>query len=113
MFGGQLTYGQDGFAGDEEFVGITMGKTANVLGARAMVDWVIPKYQNIRLATQFESVFRDLSSLKSHDTAVIFEVGYSFTTAITTRLDYCYELHRSMGQANNAIYLNLIYYASN
>ena len=113
MFGGQLTYGQDGFAGDEEFVGITMGKTANTLGVRAMMDWVIPKYQNIRLATQFESVFRDLLSSKSHDTAAIFEVGYSFTTAITARLDNRYELHRSMGQTNNAIYLTLIYYASN
>ena len=100
-----------GFAGDERFVGITMGETANVLGYRAMVDWVIPTFQDLRLATQFESVIRDLDTSDSDDTAWIFEAIYSATTSLSLMLDYRWELHRSMGETNNAIYLSLILYA--
>jgi hypothetical protein len=112
MTGVQLTYGQDGFAGDEEFVGVTGGKTADVLCTRAWADWVIPKYQNVRLAIQFESVLRDLSTSGADDTAVIFQVGYSFTTTITAMLDYREELNPSMGKENDAIYFTFIYYGS-
>jgi hypothetical protein len=110
MFGAQITYGQDGFAGDEKHVGITMGKTADVLGYRAMVDWVVPSFQDLRLATQFESVVRDLSTSESDDTALILETTYSLITAVSLILDYRWELNRSMGETNNAIFLTLTYY---
>jgi hypothetical protein len=110
MAGAQLTFGQDGFDGDEELVGITGGKTADVLGSRAWVDWVVPTHQDLRLAAQFESVNRDLSTSDSDDTAVILEVGYSFTTAISAMLDYREEFNRSMGEESDAIFLTFIYY---
>lgn len=112
MTGIQFTYGQDGFAGDEEFVRITGGKTADVLSTRAWADWVIPKYQNVRLAIQLESDIRDLSTSGTDDTAIIFQVGYSFTTTITAMLAYREELNRSMGKENDGIYLIFIYYGA-
>jgi hypothetical protein len=110
MAGGQVTYGQDGFAGDNEFVGITGGETADVLGYRVWADWVVPRHTDLRLRAQFESVIRDVSTSDSDDTAVIFEVGYSLTTAITVMLDHRIELNRSMGEENSAIFLTFVYY---
>ncbi len=112
MTGAQIGYGQDGFAGDEKFVALTAGKTADVLSSRAWADWIVPKYQNVRLAVQFESVFRDLSTSGSHDTAIIFQVGYSFTTSITMNLYYREELNRSMGERNDGVYFSFIHYGS-
>jgi hypothetical protein len=110
MAGAQVTYGQDGFAGDEEFVGITGGRTADVLGYRAWADWVVPQCLDLRLGAQFESVVRDVSTPDSDDTSVIFEVSYSVTTLTTVVLDYRVELNRSMGEENDAVYLTFIYY---
>lgn len=110
MTGAQLTYGQDGFAGDEEFVMVTNGKTADVLGSRVWADWVIPKYQNVRLAIQFESIIRDLSTWWAYDSAIIFQIDYSFTTAITAMLDYREGLN-PMGRENDGLYFTLIYYS--
>ena len=110
MAGAQLTFGQDGFDGDAELVAITGGETADVLGSRAWVDWVVPAHQDLRLAAQFESVNRDLSTSGLDDTAVIFEVSYSFTTAISAMLDYRVEFNRSMGEENDAIFFTFIYY---
>ena len=111
MAGAQMTFGQDGFAGDERFVGISMGRRADVLGARGWVDWVIPRYQDVRLQFQYESVWRDLSTAGARDAAVIFQAGYSFTTSITTMLSFRKELNRSMGEKNDALYLTFIYYS--
>ncbi len=119
MAGAQVTYGQDGFTDDydprtwQELAGpilITHGwNTANVLGLRAWADWVIPRYQDVRLALQFESIRRDVSAPGSDDTAIILEVGYSVTTAITARLDYREELNSPMGE-NDAVYLTVVFY---
>ncbi len=111
MAGAQLTYGQDGFAGDEEFVMITMGETADVLGFRVMVDWVPPEGINWRVAAQFETVNRDLNTSGVSDTALILELGYSVSTSLSLMLDHRIEFSRSMGQENDAIYLTAIYYA--
>lgn len=110
MMGAQLTYGQDGFSGDEEFVAITNGETADVLGYRTWIDWVIPSFTDVRLGAQFESVVRDLSTSHSDDTAAIFEVAYSLTTSTTLRLDYRLELNRSTGDEHDAVFLTFIYY---
>jgi hypothetical protein len=112
MAGTQLTFGEDGFAGDERFVGITGGKTANVLGALGWADWVVPMVQDLRLAVQFESVIRDLSTAHSDDTAAIFEIGYSILTSVSLMWDYRVELNRSMGEDANAFFLTFIYYGS-
>jgi hypothetical protein len=110
MAGAQVTYGQDGYAGDEEYVRITGGDTADVLGYRFWADWVLPMHNDLRLGAQYESVVRDLSTSHSDDTAVVFEVGYSLTTAINIVLDYRIELNSSMGGENDAVYLTFIYY---
>ncbi len=112
MAGGQLSYGQDGFHDDEEFVDISGGQTADVYGLRAWADWVIPHYENLRLGLQFESLRRDASTSGSDDTAFILELGYSFTNSITAMLDYREEINRSMGSNNDAIYLTFIYYGN-
>jgi hypothetical protein len=112
MTGAQSTYGQNGFAGDEEFVALTGGKTADVLSYRAWADWIIPVHQNARLAAQLESVIRDLSTSGSDDTAIIFQVSYSLTTTITTNLHFREELNRSMGEKNDGIYFTFIFYSS-
>jgi hypothetical protein len=111
LLGAQVTYGQDGFAGDEEFVSVTGGETANVLGGRVWADWVIPTYQDVRLGVQFESVRRDLSSSGSDDTALIAGLSYSLTTAITAKLNYREEFTKSVGQENDAVYLSLVFYS--
>ncbi len=110
MTGAQVTYGQDGFAGDGRFVGITMGKTADVFGGLVWADWVVPMLQDLRFGVQFESVIRDLGTANSDDTAGIFEIGYSFLTSVTAMVDYRGELNRSMGENDNAIFLTLVYY---
>ncbi|MFQ5700329.1 MAG: hypothetical protein ACE5HU_00610 [Acidobacteriota bacterium] len=112
MFGGQLTYGEDGFAGDEELVPITGGRTAQVAGYRVWMDWVVPALQDLRLAAQMESIIRDVSTDDSDDTAYIIEMGYSFTTAFTGRIDYRIEANRSSGEENDALYVTLVYYGS-
>ena len=110
LTGAQVTFGQDGFTGDEEFVRVTGGETAEVLSARVWADWVIPAYQDVRLGVQFETVRRDVGSSGSDDTAVIFEFGYSITTAITAKLNYREEFNRSMGKENDAVYLTVVVY---
>ena len=110
MVGAQATFGQDGFAGDEEFVRSTMGKTADVLGYQIWADWVVPMHQNLRLQAQFESIYRDLGTPGAHDTAAILQAGYSWTTAISTVLSFRKEFNTSMGERNDAIYLTFIYY---
>ena len=62
MFGGQLTYGQDGAGGDEHLVMLTGGKVADVLGYRAWADWVVPWHIDLRLGVQLDSVIRDLDT---------------------------------------------------
>ena len=86
------------------------GETADVLGARAWADWVLPMNNDIRLRGQFETVIRDLGTSSSDDTALIFEIGYSLTTSITLVLDYRAELNSSMGNENDAFYFSFIYY---
>jgi hypothetical protein len=110
MVGGQVTYGQDGYAGDEEHVVITGGRPADVLGYRVWADWVLPMHYDLRLSAQFESLIRDLSSSDSDDTAVILEAAYSLTTAVSVMLDYRVELSRSMGEESDAVYITFIYY---
>ncbi len=59
--GAQVTYGQDGYSGDEDHVLINRGRaTADVLGYRAWVDWVPLVETDLRLTGQFESLTRDL-----------------------------------------------------
>ncbi|MFQ5504726.1 MAG: hypothetical protein ACE5F1_08025 [Planctomycetota bacterium] len=111
MSSAQLTYGQDGFAGDELFNSITMGKLANVFGVRASIDWVVPVLLDLNLAGQFESLRRDINTSGSDDTAWILEAKYSLSTSISLMLDYRHELNRSMGKKDNAIYLTFVYYA--
>lgn len=109
MAGAQLTYGQDGFAGDAKYVMVTNGKTAEVLGSRAWLDWVIPWFQDVRLAFQAESVIRDVSTWWAYDTAVIFQIDYSLTTTISAMVDYREGLN-PMGRENDALYFTLIFY---
>jgi len=111
MLGGQVTYGQNGFAGDAQYVTITNGsKPSEVLGARGWVDWVVPRVQNVRLSFQYESVIRDLSTPWSEDAAVIFQLQYSITTSITAMLDYREELYSSMGSESDVLYFTFIFY---
>lgn len=110
MGGAQLTYGQDGYAGDAEYVGITGGRVADVLGYRVWADWVVPAHQDLRLGAQFESVVRDLPTADSDDTAAIFEIGYSIFTSISAMVDYRLEVNGSMGEVHDAVFLTLVYY---
>lgn len=110
MMGGQVTYGQDGYAGDEEYVMLTGGETADVLAYRVWADWVVPSNNNLRLGAQYESVTRDLSTPDSEDRAVILEASYSLSNEVTLRMDYRLELDNSMGEENDAVYFTFIYY---
>ncbi len=111
MFGGQVTYGQNGFDGDEQFIAVTGGQEpADVLGSRIWMDWVLPKANNYRLRGQIESVVRDLSTSGSDDTAAILELSYSLTTTITLTFDYRVELNRMMGNENDTLFFSFIYY---
>ncbi len=113
MLGGQVTYGQDGFRSDARFVkvgGKPLGKTADVLGTRLYLDWVVPDYEDWRLACQYESVVRDTATTESDDTAVIVEITYSLTTATSVVLDYRHELNNSMGRETDALFLMFVYY---
>jgi hypothetical protein len=111
MAGAQFTFGQDGFDGDEASVAITMGETADVLATRAWVDWVLPAYEDVRLQLQYELIQRDVSNSDANDEALIVQIRYSVSTALTAMLSYRDELNRSMGDENDAIYLTCIYYA--
>ncbi len=110
MVGAQVTYGQDGYAGDEEYVDLTMGETADVLAYRVWADWVVPTHNDLRLGAQLESVYRDLSTADSDDTAVVLEVGYSLTTEMSIILDYRMDINRTMGEEDNGAYLTFVYY---
>ncbi len=110
MAGAQVTYGQDGFAGDQRFQMISRGRPSDVLGYRGWVDWVVPALIDLRLSAQFESILRDLSVSHSDDTALIAEISYSLTTEVSLMLDYRVELNRAMGGENDAFYLTFVYY---
>ncbi len=121
MAGAQLTYGQDGFVEEEvdprrwaEIAGpvrMTHGvRITNALSYRAWLDWVVPWLQEVRLAFQFESIHRAVSMPASDNTALIFELGYSLTTAITAKLDYREQLSTAIGQDNDAVYLTAVFY---
>ncbi len=111
MFGGQVTYGQNGFDGDEKLITVTGGqRAADVLGSRAWMDWVLPRHNNFRLRGQLESVIRDLSTSESDDTAAILELSYSLTTSITLMVDHRVELNRMMGDENDTLFFSFIYY---
>ncbi len=112
MVGAQVTYGQDGYAGDEEYIGFTGGETADVLAYRLWADWVVPTHSDLRLGAQFESIYRDLSTADSDDTAVVFEVGYSLSTNVSVMMDYRIDINRTMGEEDNAVYVTFVYYGS-
>ncbi|MCP4003980.1 MAG: hypothetical protein GY725_07275 [bacterium] len=111
MCGAQLTYGEDGFAGDEKHVMVTMGKQATVVGYRVWADWVVPNFQDIRLAAQFESVIRDTATKDADDTAAIIGVNYSLTTSVSLQLNYRKEYSNTMGMENDAFYFTFVYYS--
>lgn len=110
MFGGQVTFGQDGFQDDAEFVPLSEDEVVEVLGYRAWADWVVPWHEDLRLATQLESVIRNMDRSDADSTAVIFEVGYSISTAVSVKLDYRIEISQPIGERYDAIYLTLVYY---
>lgn len=112
MMGMQFTYGQNGFAGDAQYVDMTGGKTADVLGALGWVDWVLPWVRDLRVAMQAESVIRDLGTPSSDDTAVIFEAAYSFLTSVSVMLDYRVVINSPMDGDANGLYFTFIYYGS-
>lgn len=106
MTGAQLTYGQDGFAGNKQATTVT--------GSRLWADWILPDNEDLRLSGQFEWVRRDIVSAAfdmTDDMAVVLEVSYSLTTAISAVSAYRQEIRRSMGDRNDALYLSLVYYA--
>ena len=110
MAGAQLTFGQDGFAGDAVHVPLSEGETANALGYRAWADWVVPWHDDLRLAIQFESVIRNLARSDSDSTAFIWEMNYSLTTTVSLMIDYRVELSRPVGERFDAVFLTLVYY---
>jgi hypothetical protein len=113
MLGAQLTYGEDGYAGDEEEVIINAGTdTAEVFGYRVWVDWVPSVHNDLRIGGQLESLIRDLETPGSTETALIYEIGYSLTTEITLKFDYRAILQDFMGMEDDAFYLVLVYYGS-
>ena len=112
LAGAQLTYGQDGFRNDAAAVPIPMGETADVLGYRGWVDWVLPAHQDWRVGFQAESVIRDVGTPGSDDTALILETRYSISNSSSLMLDYRAELNRSMGEPADALFLTYVYYAN-
>lgn len=111
MFGAQATYGQDGFAGDENLVQVTGGEAAaDVLGSRVWVDWVFPAENDLRARGQLETVVRDLSGSGTDDTAAILELSYSLATSVTLMVDYRVELNRSLGDENDTLFFGFVYY---
>ncbi|MFQ5767916.1 MAG: hypothetical protein ACE5ID_08035 [Acidobacteriota bacterium] len=112
MAGGQISLGQDGFSGDGEKIALSRGRTADVVGYRIWADFVLPRYQNVRLGAQFESVIRDLSTPRTDDTALILEFNYSSSTEVTWRVDYRQETDRSNGTDRDALFFSFIYYGS-
>ncbi|MAG58590.1 MAG: hypothetical protein CMJ83_20060 [Planctomycetes bacterium] len=110
VFGGQVTFGQDGHAGDERFIRLTGGEPADVLAYRLWLDWVVPSHPDLKLSAQYESVIRDLSTSHSDDSALILEASYSLTTSLTVSLDVRFDLNRAMGGENHALFLTFVYY---
>ncbi len=111
--GSQVTYGQDGHAGDEDHVLINQGRAAaDVLGYRAWVDWVPSDGYDLRLAGQFESLTRDRGTPDTTESAAILEISYSLTTEITFKFDYRAVLRDFMGLQDDALHLTLVYYGS-
>ncbi len=104
MMGAQLTYGRNGFAED----GIDPTDT---LGYQLWVDWVVPRLLDLRLAAQWQSIIRDVDRSDSDDTALVLEAGYSLRTAVSLMLDFRHEVHLTMGDATDGIFLSFIYYA--
>jgi len=112
-FGAQVTYGQDGHAGDEDHVLINQGSaTAEVLGYRAWADWVPAGGYDLRLAGQFESTTRDRRTPETTERAAILEISYSLTTEITFKFDYRAVLRDFMGLDDDELHLTLVYYGS-
>ena len=110
LSGAQLTWGQDGYAGDEELVEVSDGETADVLGARLWADWILPSYQDVRLGLQFETIIRDLATEESDETAVTFEISSSVTNWVTIKLDYRHEFRNAMGMTHDVVFFILVFY---
>jgi hypothetical protein len=71
---------------------------------------VVPQFLDLRFASQFESLIRDLGTSSSDDIALVFEANYSLATLVSIVLDYRMEFDRSMGDENDAVFLTLVYY---
>ncbi len=107
--GAQLSFGQNRLDAEDAAAGQGSG-TAEVLGYRAWLDWVVPTHQDLRLGAQLESVIRDLGRPASDDSALILEVGYSVSTEMSLTLDYRIELHRTRPRSTEGLYLAMIWY---
>jgi len=110
MAGGQLTYGQDGLGEDAARMMLTGGETANVLGYRAWLDWVVPALLDLRLGAQIDSVIRDLSTDYSDDTALTVELTYSLTTSLSVILGHRHEFNQTMGGKHDSTFLTFVLY---
>ncbi|OGH56310.1 MAG: hypothetical protein A3G34_06450 [Candidatus Lindowbacteria bacterium RIFCSPLOWO2_12_FULL_62_27] len=110
ILSGQVACGQDGFGDDAQYVAVTGGQRSNVLGVRATLEWIIPRFQNAGLSWQVESVRRDTSTHNSDDTAALYQFSYSFTNAVSVFLAYREEANRVMAPKSDAVYLTFVYY---
>lgn len=110
MAGGQVSFGRDRFQREKSFESVNGGETADVLGVRGWVDWVLPRYQNFRVSSQIESVSRDLSTPGSRDSAFILELGHTLTTSLSLLFDYRLEFSRATGEDLDAVYLTFVFY---
>ncbi len=110
MAGGQISYGDDGFDDDGRFNFVTGGKPADISGIRVWLDWVLPFYSDLRLAIQYESVERKTRSSQIDDTAVVWELGYSFTNSISAKLNYRREIENALTAEGDIYYLTFVYY---
>jgi hypothetical protein len=109
-FGGQITYGQDGYDGDGAHVLSNGGQgVADVFGYRLWADWVPPGETNFRVAGQFESVQHDLDNPQTTDSAVVLEISYSLTTEITLKVDLRSAVDDFMG-LDDGFFLTFVYY---
>jgi hypothetical protein len=110
--GGQVTYGQDGHAGDDGHV-LSNGGTgvADVFGYRLWADWVPPGENNIRLAGQFESVQHDMDNPQTTDSAVVLEMSYSLTTEITIKLNLRTVVEDFM-DLDDGLFITFVYYGT-
>jgi hypothetical protein len=111
-FGGQVTYGQDGHAGDEAHVLSNGGRgVADVFGYRAWADWVLPGEKDIRVAGQFESVRHDLDNPQTTDSAAVLEISYSLTTEITIKIDLRTAIEDFM-DLDDGMFITFVYYGT-